>query len=78
MLKSMITGKPISELFILVITLFQATMTGCTKERVYENIYEGVRMQKQAEQHTDDPDKMTEYNEYRKERREVTTEKSDE
>ena len=78
MLKSMITGKPISKLFILIITLIQATLAGCTKERVYGNIYQGVRMQKQAEQHAGDLDKMPEYNEYREERREVTTEKSDE
>ncbi|MEN8142100.1 MAG: hypothetical protein ABFQ82_00715 [Thermodesulfobacteriota bacterium] len=62
---------------LLAGALVLLAMAGCAKERVYEGIYEGVRMQDQAEQHSDDPDKMPGYDEYRKERLEIIEERSE-
>ena len=68
---------PTIKTLVLVAAVILATMAGCSKERVYEGIYEGVRMQDQAKQQADDPDKMPTYDEYSKERQEVIQEQQE-
>lgn len=53
------------------ITAILAGAAGCTKERVFENIYEGVRMKEQAERQPADPEKVPGYTEYERNRQEI-------
>lgn len=47
-----------------------ANLSGCSKERVYESVYEGVRMQNEADRHPEekDPEKMPGYDKYQRDR----------
>ena len=66
------------KILVLVAAIILATMAGCSKERISESIYEGVRMMDQAEQQADDPDKMPTYDQYSRERQEVIKEQQEE
>lgn len=61
------------KIFALAAALILINLAGCSQERFYEGIYEGVRMQDEAERKPAelDSDRMPGYDEYKKERQQV-------
>ncbi len=47
------------------------SLPGCSKERVYQNIYEGVRMKDGADRQPADPERMPPYEEYQRGRLDI-------
>jgi len=44
------TGKGFpGMLFIFVVALFLSALTGCTRQRIYENLYEGIRVRNELQ-----------------------------
>ena len=61
------------KLFWLVIlaTIFFANLSGCSKEQVSRNVYEGVRMKDESGRQPTDPEKMPAYDEYQRDRQSI-------
>jgi len=59
--------------YLFFIALLSLLMPGCSKERVYENIYEGMQQREQIVNPPDDPvpPKHPSYDEYKREREEI-------
>ena len=57
--------------FLLIISLL-AVIAGCTKERIYENIYDGLQKREEIVHPSDEPtiDKQQSYEAYKRERAE--------
>lgn len=62
---------------IFLVTIFavvlSANLSGCAKEKVYESVYEGVRMNDDADHRKEelDAEKMSDYDKYRRDRRDI-------
>ena len=53
--------------------VLSANLSGCAKEKVYESVYEGVRMNDDADHRKEelDAEKMSDYDKYRRDRRDI-------
>jgi len=58
---------------VALAALLSAGLSGCSKEMVYQSVYEGVRMKDEADRHPAeaDPGKMPGYDEYRRNRQNI-------
>lgn len=62
---------------IFLVTIFavvlSANLSGYAKEKVYESVYEGVRMNDDADHRKEelDAEKMSDYDKYRRDRRDI-------
>ena len=51
--------------------ILSVALPGCSKERMYQNVYEGVRMKDGADRQPADPERMPSYEEYQRDRQNV-------
>jgi hypothetical protein len=56
---------------ITLLAVLTPGLSGCSKERVYRNVYEGVRMKDGADHQPANPERMPTYDAYQRDRQDI-------